>query len=363
MEIVSDLILTAEQLTCLPVFRNVVLVRADDTYEAVGFDAVVCLEILGRGNSTLVNPPRVRYAVRRIDELIDGLVSKGFTVVICEKNKDKPSGWFVAQMVSPANPCYICRPDEEAASSVLLDGAYESSSPIVGVFADGKGYTMLEFWGSRNVIEARQGFKQEAVWARAQSSGFATPLYIHDGCLKKTKKQMKPGLPLVLSEWETQLSRISHTMTSPVQLFHGKNPSKGFVKIVRDVMGFPADHPIPSVVKEDVSLRKPSFNTISQLGLAEEVPGLVSLGDTLLSSGAPKSASRLLQRFLMAPPPLHVCQQIHQACSTLVETEEAIPRLKLIPPNKMSQARHRVMPGKGVVLKQIAKGRGERCIS
>lgn len=305
------------------------------------------MEVIGRGNGTLVNPPRVRYAVRRIDELIDGLVSKGFIVVVCEKDKSKQSEWFVAQMVSPANPCYVRRPDEEAASSVLLDGAYESSSPIVGVFADAKGYTMLEFWGSRNVLEMRQGLNQEGVWARAQSSGFAAPLYVHDGCLKKSKKCVKPCLPVVLSEWESQLSRISHTMTAAVQLYHAKDPSKGFVEIVRDVMGFPAKHPIPSVVKEDASLRKPSFNTISQLGLAEEVPGLVSLGDVLSPKGVPKSVSRLLQRLLMAPPPLHVCQQIHEACSTLVGTEEAIPRLKLIPPNKVSQARHRVMPGEG----------------
>lgn len=351
--------------------RHLILVRGDDIYEAVGFDAVICMEILGRGSSVMTNPPRIKYPIQRIDEAVDRLIREGFVVVMCEKSAGNDLEWFVSQMVSPAKPCYLHRPnDDDATDGILPDGAYELSAPIVGVVSGKEKYTMLEFWAAKNVVEIRQELSQEEIWARVQSSGFSPPLYIHELCLKRKKRgRSKQPLSLVIEDWEREMSKLAPLMTSCIQVFHGTAAQSKFLGIVKDIMGYPADKLIATIEKNDTSLRKPSFNTISQLGLVEEVPGLVSLGDVLVPKGTPKSISRLIQRFLMAPPPLNVCKSIHQACSILYGSKDAISELKLIPPSKVSQARHRSMAYiytfitgcEGQILDMMCVWSGSRC--
>lgn len=76
--------------------------------------------------------------------------------------------------------------------------------------------------------------------------------------------------------------------TSPIQFFHAK---KGLVETDCDIMEFPVNHPIPSVVEEDVLLRKPPINTVFLLNLEEEVLSLGSLGDALIFNRAPRSVA------------------------------------------------------------------------
>ncbi|GMH44353.1 hypothetical protein BSKO_12287 [Bryopsis sp. KO-2023] len=318
--------------------RHVVLVRVGNGYEAVGIDAAVCIELIRGGSAKGIDPPKVCYKETRIDDLVEILTGKGFAVVVCEKDKSNSFQWFVSQFISAANPWYVNRPEEDVEEGGSVDLSFEIAKPIIGVARGERGFDVAEYKAGRNVVECRKDLTKEAVWACIESDRLAPPLHIHESCCEpKTRKKGSPE-PIDMVEWETQIASMAPTITNSLQVYESTDWLQGFTRIINEVMGIPEiDAPIKVVEKDLATVRKPSFNTISQLGLAQHKFGAVSILDCMVPRAIPKIALDFIRRSLIVPPPLNVCKHIHGGCRELLELEEAVPTMVHIPPMRISR--------------------------
>ncbi|KAK9800180.1 hypothetical protein WJX73_004187 [Symbiochloris irregularis] len=316
------------------------LVRIGEFYEAMGIDAVMCVQ------HAKLNPmpvsggrsPRAGCPIMNLRRTLRDLTSAGFSVVICEEAaspyaygaKTAKKERYLAGVVTPASPNYLHGlMDDEGAAQVDL----EPTPPLLAIVQTKNGYTVVEVHLVDRRCKVFYNQTEDSVLGRIQAGGLVPPLYMHSTTEAVAAAGKAEGQAHAV--WREHMATNFRNQVGSVTTFasrlHGGSGSERIIEglldqIKRDT-GMPEDTSFQVAV--DKGLQGLPFATMSQLGLGT-LTGVPSLLDALAAPTTATQARRWLRRQLLSPPPLGVKLAIREACRLLIGSQEALPTMLLL---------------------------------
>ncbi|KAG2492702.1 hypothetical protein HYH03_009115 [Edaphochlamys debaryana] len=338
----------------------VVIVRVNDRYEAVGFDALVLCQVCGLSPTSphtgvsRAGFPRSPAALRRH---LNKLIGAAYTVAVVEEvggraaparpRTKAAAAKAAAGLTKDAAPqrlvCVV-----SASSPYFLAGDVEDEcpgedtplpKPVTGVSVPSSGgYRLMRFCPTNNTVQVHSQLSAEALVAQLHASGLAQPLHLHASVRERERAGGGKGQPL---------SRMLPALLGVGVSEYG-TPGRGgdaeeFVGVAGRALGLdPAALAAVQVVAPPSSDAPvpPSLSTVTQLGLAEAGRqqvgleggrGVPSLLSAALPDTAPAACRDWLRRLLLLPPPPAVAECVRAACAALAAPEPgAPPRPRLV---------------------------------
>eukprot|EP01079_Euglenida_sp_SAG-EU17-18_P005979 gene5979-1065_t len=299
--------------------------------QAYGVDAILLVEYAGlrpMGQRLQAGTPAVN-----VQATINSLLEVGLSVAVYEEVgpvkargiKDRS----LAQVVTPANPVYawgctplkgadLCIPESRpyiGLASGTTGPTWEHTLPLAAVGccmaactlnAHTTSFTIVEVQVdmrtyTQPTVQVRSNLTQDAMATVLGIGAFSTPVYIHN--------MPSSSLP------------ISSTSTQPIQLPGPSGFPEAVVQAVARDMSLPPSEALSfrEVVHSSENRVRPlHYNTATQLGLVP-APGIPSLATSILPAKHWAISARLLQRWLLQPPPhevtLHIRTTLNWLCS------------------------------------------------
>lgn len=227
---------------------------------------------------------------------------------------------YVAEIVGGAYKQWYFNakdPDE----TINLDLAQEAL-PIAAVFWSQTGYSLLQYFTDKNTLKITSRMSEEALWAKLNSTGITTPLYLHRSSI--------PGSELdsTMKLWKLQAERIARNVFGSIEYYPASDPVLGFKQLLNnknptiDVEGIVE-------MSEDVRDRTspPPLSTVSEIGIQpREGSGVLPLLDYLIPERTPKLLSSWIQQCVLDPPPIEVATNIQTIVRELMTLQCSLPR-------------------------------------
>ena len=356
--------------------KKVLLIRVGEFYEALGFDAVLLVMHAGLNPMGTAGVPRAGCPLVKVQETLDRLTHRGFSVVVCEEvpsmnpygQRAPPKERYVAAVITPASPQYVVGA-ADAGDDVAFDGG--APPPVVAAAATATGYTLISIEPDLRRAVVLEGMTAESAAAKLAASGHAPPLYRHASLdagfgarggaaagVSGPTRRLRMEIGNILSAARDARGDGGELGGSAAhQRYDAKDPLKGVLEMVRREYDMPPDAAF-EIVKAgagpgsnagasagaSAASARPyplSLATAQQLGVlpTRSVPPLLS--HVLPASlGAPAACRAYVQELLLHPPPLDTARAISGACAALTSltpADGAAPRLEVTPPAKIAK--------------------------
>lgn len=277
---------------------DVLLVRVGDFYEAHGLSAVMLIE---HGN---LNPmggwkSRAGMPVENIQKTLDDLIRAGLTVTVSEE-REPPKGTrkerFITERITTNTPQYLYNSlAREQDGTVPIDAL-----PFIGITRDAA--------GAMRVVK---------VDTDNRTVGVSAPCSIH----AELECYIDPGISVLF---------VGKGQAVPREIANGvprrSLPAKDAAAFASAVVGAVcAECPgfTPDDFRSDplAARRLLHATTATELGVAENRPGVEPLLDHLTISSAPPPVHAWYKRLLNNPPPSDVREAIRLLCEHLLDDE------------------------------------------
>ncbi|GMH41363.1 hypothetical protein BSKO_09273 [Bryopsis sp. KO-2023] len=306
--------------------RHIVLVKVGTFYEAVGFDAIMLVELEGLNPMGVgAGVPRAGCQVTTIRRNLKTLTDNHLSVVVCEevnqprssyKNTKAKKQRFISQIVTPQNPNYMYGLVDEGLD---IDFSAERR-PLVAVSWTSSGFTTMEYQTEPDAIYVSENLTEEAVWSQLYRCGVCPPLFLHESAHGN----------VALDDWKAKIRKIAPSILGDVRVYRSEDPAQGFNQQLVRHLGW--DYP-----KAKVKLRSndpsgiqqspPPFTTMQAIGLASAF-GSCPLVESLVPERTPRLARNWLTDILTTPPPPEIVFHIHNSTRAFMETMQPLPKFR-----------------------------------
>ena len=325
--------------------RKVLLIRVGEFYEALGFDAAILVMYAGLNPMGTSGVPKAGCPIVKIQETLDRLTSRGYSVVVCEEAPvmvkygapTPPKDRFIAAIVTPASPNYV---KGAASAGEDVDFGDGSAPPVIGLASSALGYTVVTVEPDLRRVSVLEGLTAESAAARLSAGGIAPPLYRHTslggGHAQSGRHAAGTSAPSRRLRWEVQ-SILSAAEGVDAVKYSGDVVDK-LLDMVRIDHGLSPDEPFDRVSVSSKGRPAPlSLATAQQLGIlpTRSVPPLLT--HLLPERAAPAACRAYLQELLLHPPPPDVALGIQEASVLFARATVGMPQLEVLPPSKVAK--------------------------
>lgn len=236
-----------------------------------------------------------------------------------EGKKQSYKKHYVSEIIGGAyKQWYLNTKDPE--ETVNLDLAQEAL-PIAAVHWSQTGYSLLQYFTEKNTLKITSRMSEEALWAKLNSTGITSPLYLHRSSI--------PGSELdsTMKLWKIQAERIARNVFGSIKYYPAADPILGFKNLLHN------ENPMIDVegiveMSEDVKDRTspPPLSTVSEIGIQpREGSGVLPLLDYLVPERTPKLLSSWIRSCVLDPPPIEVAMNVQNVVHELMNLHVSLP--------------------------------------